>query len=42
MKGNEKKKWMTKENKSFQKNQKIKIKEVKKVRNKTKVKKLGK
>ena len=33
---------MTKENKSFQKNQKMKIKEVKKVRNKTKVKKLGK
>ena len=37
-----KKKWMAKENKSFQKNQKMKIKEVKKVRNKTKVKKLGK
>ena len=33
---------MTKENKSFQKNQKMKIKEVQKVRNKTKVKKLGK
>ena len=29
-------------NKSFQKNQKMKIKEIKKVRNKTKVKKLGK
>ena len=36
-----KKKMDDKENKSFQKNQKMKIKEVKKVRNKTKVKKLG-
>ena len=36
------KKRTTEKNKSFQKNEKMKIKEIKKVRNKTTVKKLGK